>query len=170
MEILNENFNGREKFKKFLKTWGYDSIRQYSQAILYKFRTETGFESKRAYLLMVSETLEEQFGLDVKNDVFYIISKLHKEEERIEEAILNNDEKIETFSDEYEKMCLLEDKYDFDERKAMKEGKRDLSFYDGHINDIEDYNIGFNEDEIKIYTPEKNVVRRKLKNIKKFTK
>ena len=159
----------REEFKLWLKESGYTSIRDFAENLLYSFKTEKNTEVKRLFFKSIRTVIAEKFGSDVSKDVLFVIGKLYKEERQLEDAILNDTEEKEDTYDEYEKLCNLYDKYDFEERKAMKIGQRNLDFYDGHVNDIEDYNIGF-EDGIKIYTPAdkntKTFVRRKLK---KFT-
>ena len=160
----------REEFKQWLKSNGYTSIRHLAKDMLHYFNSQDDIEVKRLYFASAKRSIEDNFGSSVTKDVFFIIGKIHKEEKRIEEAIINDKEDVsEAAYDEYEKMCDVYDKYDLDERKAMKSGRRNLDFYDGHINDIEDYNIGF-EDDIKVYNPARistrKIVRRKLK---KFT-
>ena len=145
MSEINLNSQGRENFKKFLKESEFESIRDYATVVLYRIRNLQSKEEKKEFYDFFKQTLDETYGENVREDVFYIIAKIHKEETAIEHAIMVEKEEPETVSDEYERMCMLEDRYDLDERKALKNCKRHLSFYDGHIEDIADYDFSENE-------------------------
>lgn len=152
MEDLN--LVGRENFKQFLKESNFNSIRAYGQAVLYQIRNLREIEEKRKFYIDFLKVLDDNFGENVRKDVFYIIAKLHKEETNIERAIIEGKDEPETVYDEYEKMCALEDRYDVQERKALKNRMRDLSYYDGHIEDIADYDFYDDNEEKERSTTE----------------
>ena len=116
-----DNTNGRETFKKYLKSHGYDNTREYAKVILTAVR-----EREIGYINEILENVNEAFGSEVKEDILFSIKKLMAEFVRETEA-----EDIE--------QNIHEDEYDHDQKISLNTVRPDLSFYDGHIEDEEDY-------------------------------